>query len=79
MTIKSQVLEYVATKRGATYTEIITFVCKLNGITYDYRKNRGYYSSAFSSTANPYFLTGKDRLSKFWDGKYYAVFGKTTA
>jgi len=50
MTKKQQIIDYVALNDGATYTEIIKFIMKLNfGQDYDYhwQSDRGYYSCAF--------------------------------
>ena len=61
MTKKQQIIDYVAIKDGATYTEIIKFVYELNypGHKYNWKYNRGYYSCAFwkSGYKNGHLIT----------------------
>jgi len=50
MTKKQQIIDYVAMNDGATYTEIIKFVLKLNygpKHKYNWKTDRGYYACAF--------------------------------
>ena len=80
MTKKQQIIDYVAINSGATYTEIIKFIMKLNyGPThsYDWRTDRGYYACAFwkSGYRNGHLLTpGKfdEYLTKIGK-KWFAV------
>ena len=81
MTKKQMILDYVALKDGATYTEIIKFIYELNhpGKKYNWRSNRGYYSCAFwdggyFSKRGHLITPGKfdEYLTKI-DGKYYTV------
>ena len=81
MTKKQLILDYVAMKDGATYTEIIKFIYELNhpGRKYNWKDNRGYYSCAFwdggyFSKRGHLITPGKfdEYLTKI-GGKYYTV------
>ncbi len=80
MTKKQLIVDYVAMKGGASYSEIIKYIYEHNHgkDTFDPVENRGYYSSAFSKMCRysgkdgRYLLQG-DGLKKMPNGRYYAV------
>ena len=74
MTKKQQIIDYVAIKDGATYTEIITFIFELNhpGKRYNWRTNRGYWSGGFGRGCLMTSGRYDEYLTKI-EGKYYAV------
>ena len=74
MTKKQQIIDYVAIKDGATYTEIIKFVYELNypGHKYNWKENRGYWSGGFGRGCLMTPGRYDEYLTKI-EGKYYAV------
>jgi len=74
MTKKQIIIDYVAMKNGATYTEIIKFAFEHShpGQRYNWRTNRGYWSGAF--VGGCLMTPGRydEYLTKI-ENKYYTV------
>ena len=59
-TMKYQVLRFISEsgEKGVRYTDIIKFILKDRGITYDHKKHRGYWATNLTGTTG-YWSGGK--------------------